>query len=177
MMSTEYIPTDYEMDPGSPYPTQIKVQRRQSSRRMSLQDMFHLEDDCEWILKSKLASNPEQLEEIALRCGVALQSCTIVKPHVKCLVRVPLDTHDQAECFIRYTCDGWATYTDISGKYYSEATGIAFQNTMAFDVHLDIPSDANEIEFAICFKANDGNEYWDNNLGLNHRLEKFVSEY
>eukprot|EP00056_Hartaetosiga_gracilis_P023094 m.35149 g.35149 ORF g.35149 m.35149 type:complete len:181 (-) comp9990_c0_seq7:84-626(-) len=172
MMSSDFVSTDFVMDPGSPNPTRIKVQRRKSSMRMSELDAVLSADDCEWVCTTKLATSPEELEQAAIRFGVALQHVHVVRPYAKCIIRAPLDIHDKAECFVRATTDGWKTFKDFPGKYYPEA-GDAFKNTMAFDAHIDLPCDPSaDVEFAVCFKANDGNEYWDNNMGENHHIVK-----
>eukprot|EP00056_Hartaetosiga_gracilis_P023093 m.35133 g.35133 ORF g.35133 m.35133 type:complete len:79 (-) comp9990_c0_seq4:84-320(-) len=63
----------------------------------------------------------------------------------------------------------------LSNEFLYESFGrvISCFLVSLLQAHIDLPCDPSaDVEFAVCFKANDGNEYWDNNMGENHHIVK-----
>lgn len=91
------------------------------------------------------------------------------------------DKENVEDVFVRYSSDGWKTFTDTSAHYVSSILGTGgtinfnqFEFKLPFE--FDIKSEAEvvsdwscEIDFAICYRK-DGKEMWDNNEGKNHHL-------
>ena len=90
----------------------------------------------------------------------------------------------EKQVFIRYSADGWRTFTDKPAQYQSSPPKTF--DTFRFDI--EIPRNANEVrkmailfkyvflklqdarlEFCVCFKAG-STQYWDSNGGRNYAL-------
>lgn len=75
------------------------------------------------------------------------------------------------EIFIRYTLDSWNSHTDVAATYVLDSND---GNSDRFSFAITIPeyflASGGNMEFAVCFRT-DGNEYWDNNGGINYRIE------
>lgn len=72
---------------------------------------------------------------------------------------------------VRYTLDGWISSTDLPGVYVPESNDGA---TDRFSFALTLPeyflASGGVLEFAVRFEG-EGMEFWDNNSGLNYRIE------
>jgi hypothetical protein len=75
------------------------------------------------------------------------------------------------EIFVRYTLDSWNSHTGVMGAYVQDSND---GNTDRFSFAITIPeyfiASAGSFEIAICYRT-DGKEYWDNNGGINYRVE------
>ena len=70
---------------------------------------------------------------------------------------------------VRYTCNGWITFTDIYGSYVQDSFD---GQTDRFSFTIIIPSDFNigsRLELSVNYNA-EGQEYWDNNYGSNYAI-------
>ncbi|GFU60476.1 protein phosphatase 1 regulatory subunit 3B-B [Nephila pilipes] len=76
--------------------------------------------------------------------------------------------------FTRITYDRWMSYADIKAEFMKpkETNSTKQHQYDTFFFSTEIPASAMRfgvIEFCACFRC-DGNEYWDNNGGINYRL-------
>lgn len=75
------------------------------------------------------------------------------------------------EVLVRYTLDSWNSHTDVVCTYVQDSND---GNTDRFSFAVTIPeyfiASGDSFEFAICYRSN-GTEYWDNNGGINYRVE------
>ncbi|KAK7788704.1 hypothetical protein R5R35_012387 [Gryllus longicercus] len=89
----------------------------------------------------------------------------------------------QKEVLVRASSDGWATQEDAFCTYVNNnnnnnnsaavtaaAAGYAIYDTFSF--RLTLPPRSRRIEFCVCFRCEDGAEFWDNNAGKNYVLVK-----
>ncbi|MDR0292838.1 MAG: CBM21 domain-containing protein [Oscillospiraceae bacterium] len=73
----------------------------------------------------------------------------------------------QKTVIVRYTTNGWASYTDIYATYGGSNNS---DNTEIWNFQSgQLPVNWNEIEFAVLYTVN-GNDYWDNNFGANYAI-------
>mgnify|MGYP001171482110 CR=1 FL=1 len=78
---------------------------------------------------------------------------------------------------IVYTTDGWKTTQTTPLQYtstYAISSGGYVTSPNVFGVErwiktISLPTTVNNIEFAVSYKVN-GQEYWDNNFGKNHKI-------
>lgn len=77
------------------------------------------------------------------------------------------------EVVVRVTSDGWTTSEDYSCAFLESgplnANGESLYDTFSF--RLQLPIHSRRLDFCVSFKCK-GNEYWDNNKGLNYTIEK-----
>ena len=76
---------------------------------------------------------------------------------------------------LRCTDDGWKSHTDHAAQYSPGpcSSNAAASRDDTFSFKIQIPCDDEKrrrIEFAVCFRAEDGTEYWDSNKGANYAL-------
>ncbi|KAK3698595.1 hypothetical protein QZH41_004084 [Actinostola sp. cb2023] len=75
------------------------------------------------------------------------------------------------EIRVRYTLDSWNSHTDVASSYVPDSND---GNSDRFSFAMTIPeyflASGGNLEFAICYRT-DGKEYWDNNGGINYRVE------
>ncbi|XP_031560288.1 protein phosphatase 1 regulatory subunit 3B-like [Actinia tenebrosa] len=75
------------------------------------------------------------------------------------------------EVFVRYTLDSWNSHTDVMCSYVQDSNdGITDRFSFAITIPEYFIASGDSFEFAVCYKS-DGNEYWDNNGGINYRVE------
>ncbi|XP_020904296.1 protein phosphatase 1 regulatory subunit 3B [Exaiptasia diaphana] len=80
------------------------------------------------------------------------------------------------EVIVRYTLDSWNSHTDVGATYVLDSYD---GNSDRFSFAVTLPeyflAAGGNLELAICYKT-DGQEYWDNNGGINYRVECAVNE-
>lgn len=67
--------------------------------------------------------------------------------------------------FVRYTTDGWNTYSDVALRY-SDTNADGTENWIASFPVGDL-GDGTGFEYAVCYEVN-GTQYWANNFGANY---------
>ena len=77
--------------------------------------------------------------------------------------------------FVRYTTDGWNTYSDAALSY--DATNS--DGTETWTTNIDISAiksydDYDKFEYAVCYRVN-GTEYWANYFGSNYGMNYYIS--
>lgn len=97
---------------------------------------------------------------------ISLARCRVRHRYILGIALVKKVT-EESSVFARHSFDNWKTYEDI------HATNIPNHNNVDiahFAFILEFPKDSHELEFAICHKfGNDEN--WDNRDGLNYKIE------
>ncbi|XP_042218493.1 protein phosphatase 1 regulatory subunit 3C-B-like [Homarus americanus] len=78
---------------------------------------------------------------------------------------------------VRYTINNWTTHEDVEGEFVpslSTATGASYDlyDTFSFSLPLPGSTQADKLEFCVCFKSEIG-EYWDNNNNKNYVIVSF----
>jgi len=124
-----------------------------------------------------------------LRSSVYQSNSTIL-----CSIKV-VNIHWEKKVFARCTNDDWTTYADLPAQYVPDVDNLGYEyDTFCFavrrpacDAPLDewehstdgVPGSASEerrprstVEFSLCYEVQD-ETYWDNNDGLNYRIEWF----
>jgi len=105
---------------------------------------------------------------------VSLEHCTVddILLMVSGTVRVANISFEKYVA-IRYTINGWMTYTDEVAKY-CQGSGISDQ--FSFKIHLpDYFDFSSRMEFSVMYVAA-GQTFWDSNFGANYRIECHVEE-
>ena len=86
-------------------------------------------------------------------------------------LRVALQNYAyQKNVFVRYTNDGWNTYTDAPLSYYE--TNENGTETWTGSV-VRTAEDWHDFEYCVCYQVN-GQEYWANNFGENYTISHRV---
>ncbi len=65
-----------------------------------------------------------------------------------------------------YTTDNWQTQTASNAAFYCTFNSLMEE----WKLEVTLPAGASAVEYAICYTVN-GQQYWDNNLGQNYRIE------
>lgn len=78
---------------------------------------------------------------------------------------------------VRFTINNWTSNEDVEALYVpsqSTATGASYDiyDTFSFSIPLPVSSQADKIEFCVCFTS-DFEEFWDNNNGKNYVVVSF----
>ena len=78
---------------------------------------------------------------------------------------------------VRYTLNNWSSHEDVEGTYVpsqSTATGASYDiyDTFSFTIPLPVTSQADKVEFCVCFLS-DYVEFWDNNNSKNYVVISF----
>lgn len=110
--------------------------------------------------------NSDGFLERVQRQHVCLESVVCGKSTIRGFVRV-LNVAYKKEVIVRYTTDGWTTFSQQRADYLSTSRGVT---TDTFFFGISLPSDrqdTNKLEFAIRYRV-DGNDYWDNNVLRNY---------
>lgn len=105
---------------------------------------------------------------------VSLEHCTVddVLLMVSGTIRVA-NVSFEKHVAVRYTINGWMTYTDEVAKY-SQGGGLSDQFT--FKIHLpDYFDFSSRMEFSVMYVVA-GQTFWDSNFGANYRIECHVEE-
>lgn len=105
---------------------------------------------------------------------VSLEHCTVddVLLMVSGTIRVANISFEK-HVAVRYTIDGWMTYTDELANY---AQGGAASDQFKFKIHLpDYFDFSSRMEFSVMYVVA-GQTFWDSNFGANYRIECHVEE-
>lgn len=76
---------------------------------------------------------------------------------------------------VRYTTNNWASYDDVEATFVPSLAASAsydIYDTFSFSLPLPGSTQADKIEFCICYDA-DGCEFWDNNNSKNYVIVSF----
>uniref|UniRef100_A0A0N5AIR4 CBM21 domain-containing protein n=1 Tax=Syphacia muris TaxID=451379 RepID=A0A0N5AIR4_9BILA len=108
-----------------------------------------------------------EIREFIQLYSVCLQSLTILDTNITGVIHV-LNHDYRKEVLIRYTIDGWSSYTETHAGFSS----IVDSNIDSFCFFLALPNDMPEGEVCeFCIQYNVQNvTYWDNNFGQNYKL-------
>lgn len=70
--------------------------------------------------------------------------------------------------YVRYSTDRWRSSHDVSSSYLNPVNRQVdlFQFTLVFSEFIV----GRELEFCLCFRTVDGEEFWDNNYGRNYKV-------
>ncbi|ESN96003.1 hypothetical protein HELRODRAFT_178923 [Helobdella robusta] len=92
----------------------------------------------------------------------------------------PGNVRSAKEVVLRYTLDGWKTSMDVQCNFVSAVGGtnhelFSFQFPLNNNMNVQSSGDNSSkdsivIEFAICYRTESGNEFWDNNSNLNYKI-------
>lgn len=119
-------------------------------------------------LEEALEANMVSLESISIKEGTDDYLTGVIK--VKNLAF-------EKNVFLRVTFDRWLSYEDIPCTYQEPSTTVVKANkydTFHFNFKISPVATRYEVvEFSVGFRCN-GQEYWDNNGGINYRL---ITEY
>lgn len=79
--------------------------------------------------------------------------------------------------YIRFTINNWTSYEDIEGEFVpslTTATGASYNiyDTFTFSLPLPGSTQADKLEFCVCFRSDKG-EFWDNNNKKNYVIVSF----
>lgn len=109
---------------------------------------------------------------------VQLETCSVNSRagniSVSCTIRVLNQSYDKS-VILRYTTDEWHTYTDTLASYSPGShDGWSDKFTSTFSVTNQIKhfKTGQRVMFACRYICGGGEEYWDNNAGLNYSIEK-----
>ena len=105
---------------------------------------------------------------------VSLEHCTVddVLLAVSGTIRVANISFEK-HVAVRYTINGWMTYTDEVAKY---AHGGGKSDQFTFKIHLpDYFDFSSRMEFSVMYVVA-GQTFWDSNFGANYRIECHVEE-
>ena len=69
--------------------------------------------------------------------------------------------------FVRYTTDGWNSYSDQALGY--SKTNADGTETWTTKINIENIADYSDFEYAICYQVN-GTEFWANHFGANYNL-------
>ncbi|XP_062887607.1 protein phosphatase 1, regulatory subunit 3Da [Mobula hypostoma] len=75
----------------------------------------------------------------------------------------------QKEVTVRYTCNDWKFFTDVSALFESNIEGKMDRFTFTLNPLIHLLQPGCSLQFAIKYKA-EGLEFWDNNRGSNYKM-------
>ncbi|KAH7932274.1 hypothetical protein HPB51_029415 [Rhipicephalus microplus] len=71
--------------------------------------------------------------------------------------------------FVRYTANGWQSHVDWPASY---VPGSLADGVDQFEFEISVADAPLLCELAVCFEAEDGRRFWDNNGGANYSLRR-----
>lgn len=108
--------------------------------------------------RANVDSNNVSLENVVLK-GLAIKGTVKVK-------NICFEKH----VFVRGTFDNWKSYRDVTADYVpSSPHAHAQMDTFSFEMTSPCAK-STKIEFCVCFRAQNGQEFWDNNYGRNYEI-------
>lgn len=123
---------------------------------------------------SQPGCSPDFIRRVIER-KVSLETCAIDDRNltVSGIVRVANIAY-QKGVIVRYTVNGWMTYTDDTASYVSGSNDGVTDRFM-FTIHLpDYFAFGSRLEFSIMFTSGD-QTFWDSNFGSNYRVECYFN--
>ena len=124
---------------------------------------------------SQPASDSESFINKVQRCRVSLENIRTQGTEFLGTIRV-LNIAFEKRVFVRYTINGWLSYTDVGTTYVPKPDDSATNNFYdTFSFGISVAPTTGDVQFAICYRAA-GQEFWDNNDGKNYRLQCVVVE-
>ena len=73
--------------------------------------------------------------------------------------------------FVRLTDNNWSSYQDYPATFSATAAGSAAFDTFSFSIQIPCDDERRtQLAFCICFKTQDGTEFWDSRNGHNFQL-------
>ncbi|KAF7492980.1 hypothetical protein SSS_07198 [Sarcoptes scabiei] len=137
---------------------------------------------CMKILFPQPSSDPVRFMDRVRSNKVSLENCLVSGPNdsgqtftISCIIRV-LNICFHKKVSLRYTINEWLTWKEVPGVYVPNSND---EFSDKFSVKLDISVNRNghqtmmpgqRLLFAIRYFADERDEYWDNNSGLNYAL-------
>lgn len=118
-------------------------------------------------LEFTLASGDELRQRI-LRDKVCLSALSVRELMLHGVVSVANVTYHK-HVFVRYTANAWKSHVDWPASYLP---GSLADGVDQFAFALSVADAPRHCEFAVCFEAQDGRRFWDNNGGRNYRLSR-----
>ncbi|XP_037778789.1 protein phosphatase 1 regulatory subunit 3C-B-like [Penaeus monodon] len=118
-------------------------------------------------MKARLEANNVSLENVLVKESEARVTGTVKVRN--------LSYHKQVK--VRYTTSNWAAHDDVYADYVpsaATATGASYDlyDTFTFALPLPSSSQADKLEFCVCYSCHDA-DYWDNNNNQNYVLVSF----
>lgn len=83
---------------------------------------------------------------------------------------------EDSSLFVRFTADKWATYADHEGRADCTLKPGVGEFSFRIAVSADCLAFGSQMEFAVCLRRG-GQQFWDNNKGLNYRITRTVSPH
>lgn len=123
---------------------------------------------------SQPGCSPDFIRRVKER-KVSLETCAIDDKNltVSGIVRVANISY-QKSVIVRYTVNGWMTYTDDAASYISGSNDGVTDRFM-FTIHLpDYFAFGSRLEFSVMFTSGD-QTFWDSNFGSNYRVECYFN--
>lgn len=110
----------------------------------------------------------DQLRQRVLRDKVCLSALSVRELMLHGVVSVANVTYHK-HVFVRYTANAWKSHVDWPASYLP---GSLADGVDQFAFALSVADAPRHCEFAVCFEAQDGRCFWDNNEGRNYRLSR-----
>lgn len=134
------------------------------------------------IMFGQPSSDPGPFMERVRSFKICLENCLVTGPSgpsdmftITNIVRV-LNIGFEKSVMLRYTTNEWLTWTDVLASYVPNSCD-GFSDKFSVTFHLAVNSNGHQammpgqrLLFALKYRANGDQEYWDNNMGLNYPL-------
>jgi len=115
--------------------------------------------------------------ERVLERRVLLETCLVAPTAIDGVVRVANIAYEK-HVFVRYTMNGWLTFTDVLASYVH---GSSNSSTDQFRFSIALPNNfgivGSAVEFSIKYEAGGTGDcvFWDSNYGANYRVECYIT--
>lgn len=110
----------------------------------------------------------DELRQRVYRDKVCLSALSVLELTLHGTVSVANLTYHK-HVFVRYTANGWQSHVDWPASY---VPGSLADGVDQFAFALSVADAPLRCELVVCFEAEDGRRYWDNNGGDNYRLRR-----
>lgn len=110
----------------------------------------------------------DELRQRVYRDKVCLSALSVLELTLHGTVSVANLTYHK-HVFVRYTANGWQSHVDWPASY---VPGSLADGVDRFAFALSVADAPLRCELAVCFEAEDGRRYWDNNGGDNYRFRR-----
>lgn len=110
----------------------------------------------------------DELRQRVLRDKVCLSALSVRELTLYGTVSVANVTYHK-HVFVRYTANGWQSHVDWPASY---VPGSLADGVDQFEFEISVADAPLLCELAVCFEAEDGRRFWDNNGGANYSLRR-----